>query len=93
MKCPTALKILKELNSCERTCTIFNAFENPQKKAEVKKALKELKQAINSHKKLVDALENLREELDEDHIHDREDCTGDCPICVIDDALKEAEKE
>lgn len=49
-------------------------------------------QAINSHEKLVEALGNLREELDEDHIHDREDCTGDCPICVIDEALKEAEK-
>ena len=49
-------------------------------------------QAINSHKKLVEALENLREELDEDHIHDREDCTGDCPICVIDEALESEKK-
>ena len=46
----------------------------------------------NSHETFLVALENLREELDEDHIHNREDCTGDCPICVIDDALKQAEK-
>lgn len=44
-------------------------------------------QCCNLHDDLVEALENVREELDEDHIHDREDCTGDCPVCIIDDVL------
>lgn len=45
MKTPKALKILKELNHCERTCTIFNAFGNTKKKKEVKEALGELRKA------------------------------------------------
>jgi hypothetical protein len=45
-----------------------------------------------SHEKLAEALEDIAEELDEDHLHNREDCTGDCPMCRIEQALKEAEK-
>ena len=92
MKCPTALKILKELNLCERTCTIFNSFGNSQKKAEVRKASKELRQAINSHKKLKTALEKISKV----EVNKVEDCDpyGALGICkdTASDALKETEK-
>jgi len=42
-KCPTALKILNELNRCECNDTIFNTFGNLLKKREVRKALRELR--------------------------------------------------
>ena len=45
-KCPTALKILKELNEHEKNDTLFNAFGRPDKKKEVRKALRELKEAL-----------------------------------------------
>ena len=68
MECPTALKILKELNKAERNGIIFNSFGNPHKKVEVKKALKELKQAINSHEKYKAALDWIKgaTDIDED---------------------------
>lgn len=91
MKCPTALKILKELNLCERTCTIFNSFGNQTKKAEVRKALKELRQAINSYKIFKNALEKISKV----EVNKVEDCDpyralGICKDTAL-DALK-AEK-
>lgn len=92
MKCPTALKILKELNLCERTCTIFNSFGNQTKKVEVRKALKELRQAINSHEKYKAALEKIRDTK----VRDDEDCDpyGALGICkdIARDVLEETEK-
>jgi len=99
MKCPTALKILKELNRAERTCTIFNAFGNPQKKAEVKKALTELQQAINNYDKLSKQprcpcggeLEGLGWDIaTKDEVWQCKKCNAQI---VIQQALKEAEKE
>ena len=92
MECPFELPVKKEIlprNTKNIDLYRIEGAYFPYTKDEVDYIV----QAINSHEKLVEALENLREELDEDHIHDREDCTGDCPICVIDEALEAEKKE
>lgn len=102
MKCPTALKILKELHRAEQDEIIFNFFGNPHKKAEVKKALAELKQAINSHEKLAEDNQKPRcpcggelEGLGWDRA--TKDEVWQCKKCnaqiIIKQALKEAEKK
>lgn len=47
-RCPTALKILNELDRCEKNGTIFNSFGRLDKKKEVRKALKELRELNNT---------------------------------------------
>ncbi len=51
-----AKKILTELNKCEKTNTVFNAFGIHEKSEEVKQALKEFKQLQAENKRLREAL-------------------------------------
>lgn len=45
------------------------------------------------NKCLREAYDILVDSLDEDHQHNIEDCTGDCPLCEADRALKASERK
>lgn len=98
MKCPFELPVKKLEYEDPRISRDPERFliVSPDGKFSLKRCNEEcadyIVQAINSHKKLVDTLRKLRAEYDDNnHNKHHKEFHRMCKICVIDQALKEAE--